>query len=200
MSQEEGVVKYSLEFKKTEPVDSTCRDEIESAREELYELNLIGAHEDGIGFGNISLKKQDGFIITGTQTGHKKSLHVEDYSLVEKVDFESFTTFASGACKPSSEAITHACIYELDKSIGAVIHIHDEKLWRYMLENDFVSTSDVEYGSLEMIKDIKEIYKELNASENSAFVMRGHFEGDFVFDKTLELAKKHLFKILACLK
>ena len=200
MSQEEGVVKYSLEFKKTEPISSTCKDKIEAIREELYALNLIGAYEDGIGFGNISLKNQDSFVITGTQTGHLKSLHVEDYSLVERVDFDTFTTYASGACKPSSEAITHACIYELDSKIQAVIHVHSEKLWRYMLENDFVSTSDVEYGSLEMVKDIQNIYANLEVSENRAFVMKGHFEGVFVFDKTLELAKKHLFEILACLK
>jgi len=200
MNEKDGVVKYTLEFKQTKSIEFTCKDKIESIREELYALNLIGAYDDGIGFGNISLKNQDGFVITGTQTGHKIHLNIEDYSLVEKVNFETFTTYASGQCKPSSEAITHACIYELDESIGAVIHIHDEKLWRYMLENDFINTSDVEYGSLDMIKDIKEIYKELDMLENNAFAMKGHFEGVFVFDKTLQKAKEHLFEILACLK
>ena len=202
MSQEEGVVKYSLEYKKTKPIDSTCKDKIENIRDDLYALNFIGAYEDGIGFGNISLKENssDRFYITGTQTGHKTHLHVEDYSLVEKVDFKSFTTYASGASKPSSEAITHACIYELDKEVKAIIHVHDEKLWRYMLENDYVSTSDVKYGSLDMVEDIKEIYQDLDVLKNSAFVMKGHFEGVFVFGKTLELAKEHLLEILACLK
>lgn len=202
MSQEEGVVKYSLEFKKTEPISSTCKDKIESIREDMYALNLIGAYDDGIGFGNISLKmdNSDKFVITGTQTGHLERLHVEDYSMVERVDFDTFTTYASGACRPSSEAITHACIYALDKKVKAIIHVHNEKLWKYMLEHDYVSTSDVEYGSLEMTKDIQQIYSSLDALENCSFVMRGHFEGVFVFAKSLQEAQKHLMKIMACLK
>ncbi|HIP13483.1 MAG TPA: class II aldolase/adducin family protein [Sulfurospirillum arcachonense] len=199
MSQEEGVVKYSLEFKKTEPISSTCKDKIEVIREDMYALNLIGAYDDGIGFGNISLKidNSDKFVITGTQTGHLKHLHVENYSLVEKVDFDTFTTYASGACQPSSEAITHACIYALDAKIKAIIHVHNEKLWRYMLEHDYISTSDVEYGSLEMTKDIQQIYSSLDALENCSFVMKGHFEGVFVFAEDIEGAKKLLYQIMA---
>jgi ribulose-5-phosphate 4-epimerase/fuculose-1-phosphate aldolase len=199
MSEKEGVVKYSLEFRKTEPISSTCKEKIETIREDLYALNLIGAYEDGIGFGNISLKEESSqsFVITGTGTGHLESLHVEDYSLVERVNFDTFTTYASGVCKPSSEAITHACIYELDSKIKAVIHVHNEKLWKYMLKHDFVSTSDVEYGSLEMVKDIKEIYKTLDVMQNKAFVMKGHFEGVFVFGENMEEAKRELYQIMA---
>jgi ribulose-5-phosphate 4-epimerase/fuculose-1-phosphate aldolase len=202
MSEQEGVVKYSLEFKKTKPICSTCIEQIESVREDLYTLHLIGAYEDGLGFGNISLKKENSqsFVITGTQTGHKEHLHKEDYSLVERVDFDIFTTYASGAREPSSEAITHACIYNLDSKIKAIIHVHNEKLWRYMLQNDFISTSDVEYGSLEMVKDIQNIYKDLDALQNSTFVMKGHFEGVFVFGKSLQEAQKQLMQIMSCLK
>jgi ribulose-5-phosphate 4-epimerase/fuculose-1-phosphate aldolase len=198
MSQKEGVVKYSLEFRKTKPISSTCKDKIEAIREDLYALNLIGAYADGIGFGNISLKEKNSqsFVITGTQTGHLESLHVEDYSLVEKVNFRTFTTYASGACKPSSEALSHACIYGLDESIGAVIHIHNEKLWRHMLDGDFVCTSDVEYGSLEMVKDIRDIYAKIDILKHNSFVMKGHFEGIFVFGKTLQEAKKELYSLV----
>lgn len=199
MSQEEGVVKYTLEYEKTEPISSTCKDKIEAIREDLYALRLIGAYDDGIGFGNISLRvvNFDKFVITGTQTGHLARLHVEDYSLVEKVDFDTFTTYASGACKPSSEAITHACIYNLDARIKAIIHVHNEKLWRYMLKNDYISTNDVEYGSLEMTKDIQKIYSSLDVLKYNSFVMKGHFEGVFVFAENLDNAKKRLYKIMA---
>lgn len=199
MSQEEGVVKYSLKFKKTKPVSLTCKEKIETVREDLYALNLIGAYEDGIGFGNISLKEDnsDKFVITGTQTGHLACLHVEDYSLVEKVDFDTFTTYASGMSEPSSEAITHACIYALNKKIKAIIHVHNEKLWRYMLDNDYVSTSDVEYGSLEMVKDIQKIYKSHDVLKDNAFVMKGHFEGVFVFAENINAAKKDLYQIMS---
>ncbi len=199
MKEIEGVVKYSLEFTQTEALEFEKIQEIEETRVDLYALNLIGAYEDGIGFGNISQKEENSskFFITATQTGHLKDLKSEDYSLVEKVDFESFTTYASGASKPSSEALTHGCIYELDKDINAIIHVHNEKLWRYMLENGYVSTSDVEYGSLEMVQDIQKIYSTLTPLDNRAFVMKGHFEGVFTFGKTMQEAKEELYKILA---
>jgi ribulose-5-phosphate 4-epimerase/fuculose-1-phosphate aldolase len=199
MSQEEGVVKYSLEFTKTQSCAFEDIKEIEQTRKDLYTLGLVGAYPDGIGFGNISQKESGSsdFFITGTQTGHLENLQAQDYALVEKVDFKTFTTYASGASKPSSEAVTHACIYDLDENINAVIHVHNEKLWRYMLEGDYISTSDVEYGSLEMVKDIQDIYKNLNPLDSGAFVMKGHFEGVFVFGKNIQEAKVVLYQILA---
>jgi len=195
----EGAVKYSLDFKEIDACPFICIEEIEEIRKDLYALGLIGAYSDGIGFGNISQKEQGSrdFFITGTQTGHLANLKAEDYALVEEVDFESFTTYASGACKPSSEAVTHACIYELDENINAVIHVHNEKLWRYMLEEDYVSTGNVEYGSLEMVKDIQSIYQDIDVLENRAFVMKGHFEGVFVFGKSIKEAIITLYQILA---
>ena len=199
MSQKEGVVKYSLDFEETSSLPFICVEEIEEIRVDLFALGLIGAYKNGIGFGNISQKEvgSSDFFITGTQTGHLAELEAKDYSLVERVDFDTFTTYASGASKPSSEAMTHACIYKLDKNINAIIHVHNEKLWRYMLKNDFVSTSDVEYGSLAMTKDIQKIYCSLDALENRAFVMKGHFEGVFVFGKNLEEAKRKLYQVMA---
>lgn len=198
MSQEEGVVKYTLDFTKTDPFPFICIEEIEEVRKDLYALGLIGAYEDGIGFGNISQKDPGSpdFFITGTQTGHLSDLSENDYALVEEVDFETFTTFASGASEPSSEAITHACIYDLDDEINAIIHVHNEKLWNFMLEGNYIVTSEVEYGSLEMVKDIQNIYKDINAIENGAFVMKGHYEGVFVFAHTIEEAKRNLYLIL----
>ncbi len=175
MSQEEGVVKYSLEFEKTSACPFICVEEIEEIREDLYALGLIGAYSDGIGFGNISQREGGSrdFFITGTQTGQLASLVAKDYFWVEKVDFETFTTYASGASEPSSEAITHACIYELDSKINAIIQVHNERLWRYILQNDFVSTGDVEYGSLEMVEDIKKIYEKQNALKKLCFCYEG---------------------------
>ena len=195
---DDGVVKYSLEFEQTDIVALEECKEIEKIREDLFALGLIGAYSNGIGYGNISVRyeKNNAFVITATQTGALSNLKPKDYSLVQKVNFTTFTTTAVGSSKPSSEAITHACIYELDCNINAVIHIHNEKLWNFMLENDYLTTNDTPYGTPEMVEDVRAMYKNIKPLENNAFVMKGHFEGIVTFGKNLKEAKRRLYKII----
>ena len=198
MSQEEGVVKYNLEFKEDKLDITSEYRELEEIREELYSLGLIGAYEDGIGFGNISIKEEDSnaFIITATQTGHLSSLSQKDYSKVLDIDFKNFKTIACGESKPSSECITHGAIYKLDENIKAVIHIHNEKLWNLMLENNYLSTNDTPYGTIEMVEDVVSMYKNIKPLENNLFVMKGHEEGIVCFGSTLKEAKLKLFSLI----
>ena len=195
---DEGVVKYSLKYTKTNEIAKKECKKIEKVRSRLYALGLIGAYSDGIGFGNISLryKKKNSFVITATQTGELPKLSAAYYSLVKKVNFKKFTTYAIGPSKPSSEAITHACIYNINPQINAVIHVHNEKIWKYMLENDYLSTNDTEYGTLQMVEDVRSIYQDIDPFLNNAFVMKGHFEGVVTFGKTLADAEKTLYTIL----
>ena len=195
---DEGVVKYSLRYTKTDELAVKECKKIEKVRSRLYSLGLIGAYNDGIGFGNISLryKKKNSFVITATQTGELPRLTPNYYSLVKKVDLKKFTTYAVGPSKPSSEAITHGCIYKIDSQINAIIHIHNEKIWNYMLENDYLSTNDTPYGTPEMVDDVKSIYKNIDPFLNNAFVMKGHFEGVVTFGKTLAEAEKTLYEII----
>lgn len=197
MSEIEGVVKYNLEFEKKELDLENEYKNLENLRERLYALGLIGAYEDGLGYGNLSLRLKDSkeFLITATQTGHLKNLQLKDYSVVKKIDFKSFKTTAFGLCKPSSECITHGAIYNLDKNINAVIHIHNEKLWNFMLKNDYLSTNDTPYGTPEMVEDIIHMYKDINILKNNLFVMKGHFEGIVCFGKTLEEAELTLYSL-----
>lgn len=200
---DDGVVKYSLEFTQTHEIALKECKKIEKVREDMFALGLIGAYSNGIGYGNISVryKKKKAFVITATQTGELPKLSPKYYSLVQKVNFKTFTTTAIGVSKPSSEAITHACIYELDKNINAIIHIHNEQLWNFMLENDYLSTNDTPYGTPEMVEDVRNIYKNIDPLLNNAFVMKGHFEGIVTFGKNLKAAKKSLYEIIhACLQ
>ncbi len=184
---DEGVVKYSLEFiEDKNAIKFEDIKELEECRERLYELELIGAYPDGIGFGNISqLSQNGGFIITSTQTGHLANLDENLYSKVDRVDIEAFTTYARGSTKPSSEAITHEAIYRLDDSIKAIIHIHNEKLWRYMIDHGYKTTTDVPYGSPQMVESVEEIYQTKEELRKNIFAMRGHFEGVFAFGETI---------------
>ncbi len=198
MVEKEGVVKYSLDFTSKEISFEKEYQVLEECRERLYVLGLIGAYNDGIGYGNIStrINDTDAFLITATQTGHLSNLSPTAYSLVEKIDFKSFKTIASGMSRPSSECITHGAIYSLDKEINAVVHIHNEKLWNFMLENDLLSTKNTPYGTPEMVEDVINIYKDIDVLSNNVFVMKGHFEGIVSFGKDIAQAEKAVYEII----
>jgi len=191
----DGVIKYNFDFSKTKPIEKKLFTDIEKVRKRLIKLELIG-EKDGIGYGNISQKiDKKQFVITGTQTGHLKNLETQHYSLIEDYNDEKFYIKSSGAIKPSSEALTHATIYNLDEKIKAVIHIHSLYLWEFMLKNNYLKTKDVEYGSIEMINEVNSIYSQIKALSNPKFVMLGHIEGIIFFGDSIEMAEKELLKV-----
>jgi len=192
----DGVIKYQLDFNPSSPLKPSSFLEIESVRERLFALKLIGVQE-GIGYGNISKRvDKNSFVITGTQTGHLKNLNSQHYSLIEKYRDEEFYLKSSGAIKPSSEALTHGTIYNLDENINAVIHIHSKSIWKFMLEGNYLKTKNVEYGSIEMIEEVNRIFSINNPLDNPKFVMAGHEDGVMVFGRDLKEAELTLFTIL----
>jgi len=193
----DGVIKYNFDFESTPSLEEEQFLEIESVRKRLFALNLIGVTTDGIGFGNISKRvSQNSFVITGTQTGHLSDLVGEHYSLVEDYNDNEFYLKSSGAIKPSSEALTHGTIYNLSSNISAVIHIHSKVIWKFMLEHDYLATDNVEYGSTEMIDEVKRLFYKINTLDNPKFVMAGHKDGVMVFGKDLLSAELKLYEIL----
>jgi ribulose-5-phosphate 4-epimerase/fuculose-1-phosphate aldolase len=197
MSNEiDGIIKYNFDFTKTTPLDNTLWEDIEEVRKRLYKQNLIGVYPNGIGFGNISKRvSKNSFVITGTQTGDMESLSSEYYSFVEEFDDSEYYLKSSGMVKPSSEALTHGTIYNLSEEINGVIHIHSLNLWNFMIENEYLVTNDVPYGSREMIQDIKDLYEKSDL-KNSKFAMIGHEEGIIVFGKTLKEAEFTLCELI----
>ena len=193
----DGIIKYNFDFKKTAPLRASRYVEIEERRERLFALGLIGI-ANGVGFGNISQRAgKKSFVITGTQTGHLKSLGAEHYSLIEDFNSRKFHLKASGAIEPSSEALTHGIIYKLSSKIGAVIHVHSKTIWNFMLKHNYLKTNvNVEYGSVEMIDEIRRIYLNLTPLSNSKFVMAGHQDGAIFFGKDLKDAEMELLRVI----
>jgi hypothetical protein len=65
----EGVVKFNCHWSQSGPIISDEQYEIINYwREILYNMDLIGAYENGVGFGNISMRIKGGnqFVITGS--------------------------------------------------------------------------------------------------------------------------------------
>ncbi|MEQ8959238.1 MAG: class II aldolase/adducin family protein, partial [Coleofasciculus sp. C2-GNP5-27] len=68
---DEGYVKYQCHWMKAKPLPYEQIAELNQWRDKLYQLNLIGMYENGIGFGNLSIRYTPSgeFIISGTKTG-----------------------------------------------------------------------------------------------------------------------------------
>ena len=192
----DGVIKYSIEHTTKDAPAFNEYESLESLRSRLFTLGLIGV-QDGIGYGNISVreKNRDSFFITATQTGELSSLTEEYYTYIEDYDFLNFSVNSFGKHKPSSEALSHAMIYQINPEINSVIHIHSKALWEFMKKNNSLFTT-AEYGTVEMAEEIASLYKNSNPFENSIFVMKGHEDGVIAFGKSVKEAELTLYSMI----
>lgn len=72
MSIDEGYIKFNLDWKNTSfNFKNEDFESLNSIRNQLFKLNLIGAYPNGIGFGNLSIRHSNSeFIISGSATGN----------------------------------------------------------------------------------------------------------------------------------
>ena len=192
----DGVIKYRVEHENSLAPSFANFSTLEALRSRLFALGLIG-EKDGIGYGNLSKRvgQSHTFFITATQTGKQANLTPEQYTHIDDYDFEKFTVFSKGTHKPSSEALSHAMIYEVDTDINVVIHIHSHALWLLMQEHQYLSTQ-AEYGTEQMVNEIEMLYRDINPFTNNAFVMKGHEDGIITFGRNIEEAEHALCSII----
>src|SRR6266540_3799097 len=192
--QEEGVIKFNCTWIKEDPLDFELIKELNEWRNRLYNEGLIGVSENGIGYGNISIRyKQNSFIISGSSTGKFKELTNEHYTQVTEYNLEKNSLTTIGPIIASSESLTHAMIYECGKNINAVLHVHHFKLWKKLLNILPSTDKDVEYGTPAMAGEIVRLFKESNLAEYKIFAMAGHGEGVVSFGKNLNEAGQVLW-------
>ena len=195
--QEEGVIKFNCTWIKEAPLDFALIKELNEWRNKLYNESLIGVNKDGIGYGNISIRyKQNSFIISGSSTGKLKELTNEHYTRVTEYNIDKNSLTTVGPIIASSESLTHAMIYECEKHINAVLHVHHFKLWKKLLNIIPSTDKDVEYGTPAMAGEIVRLFKESNLAEYKIFAMAGHEEGVVSFGKNLNEAGQVLFNKL----
>jgi len=195
--KEEGVIKFNCQWTKSAPLTGTWINDLTVWRDKLYKAGLIGENEDGIGYGNISIRfQQNKFIISGSGTGKLKKLTEEHYALVTDYNVDENTLCATGPIIASSESLTHAMIYEYGGDINAVIHVHHLKLWKKLLKSLPATDENIEYGTPEMAKEITRLFNEQKLSEHKLFAMGGHSGGIVCFGKSLEEAGELLLNEL----
>lgn len=188
---QDGYVKFDCHLTKEKiAIPSELFAPLNYWRNELWLKCLIGAYPNGIGYGNISVRKlgSDQFYISGTATGGIPELDQIHYPLVERCDPALNSIWCRGLIKASAESMSHAAVYSANGDIGAVVHVHSRLLWERYL--DILPTTDknVEYGTPEMAFEIGRIMSLPETLAHKILVMGGHEEGIISFGKTVEEA------------
>jgi ribulose-5-phosphate 4-epimerase/fuculose-1-phosphate aldolase len=193
---DEGYIKFKAEWTETAPLEHIQIAELNNCRETLYQAGLIGAYDNGIGYGNLSQRwnKAGQFIISGSKTGLLSETTEKHYSKVLSFDLDRNQLVCEGPVIASSESMSHAVIYQECLNINAVIHVHHLGLWKDLLYKVPTTDEAATYGSPEMAYSIIDLLNNSNLKEQRIFVMAGHEEGIFVFGETIAEALKSILQ------
>jgi L-ribulose-5-phosphate 4-epimerase len=204
MSEQEGVIKYRLDYHLAPAQIVEGFAELNAWRVLLWRLGVIGqddARYGGLGYGNLSLRLDGGgFLITGTQTGHLPQLTAEHYAYVRQARPEENYLQAEGPLPPSSEALTHAAIYLAAPSVRCVAHGHCPEIWRNAKTLGLACVAEeIAYGTPAMARAVSAI-TETNPGQG-VIVMLGHQDGLLTYGQTPEqscwLMARHLAEAFA---
>jgi L-ribulose-5-phosphate 4-epimerase len=194
---DDGYVKFSCHWISDDPLGEEQVQALSSCREKLKKMGLIGAHDDGIGFGNISRRwREDQFVISGTQTGHLDHLTARHYSLVVDFDIHNNHLVCKGPSKASSESMSHGVIYQQNEGINAVIHVHSTSLWEKLLFKVPTTGKSMAYGTPAMAMEIVRLFQETDVYEQKVIAMAGHQDGLFSFGMDLDEAMRVMLAFL----
>ncbi len=198
MTVDEGYIKYESRWTPGPAADAAAAALLDKWRRPLFAAGLIGEYPDlRIGYGNLSIRVGDTgqFLISGTQTGRLASTTTQHYSLVTNYDIGANVVHCTGPMQASSEAMTHAAIYELADNINAVVHIHSKPHWDALV--NVLPTTDpaVAYGTPEMAAEFARLYVGTSFSRDGVAVMGGHEEGILSFGTTLAEAARRVLEL-----
>ncbi|AMV71378.1 hypothetical protein JCM30471_32170 [Desulfuromonas carbonis] len=193
MSQQEGVIKFDLEFTPAPPLPMAELAELNGWRRILFQVGLVGCDPKryaGLGFGNVSLRlppfaappQQRPFTISGTQTGPLALLGPEHYALVRNCDAQANRVVAQGPIRPSSEALTHGALYALDPELRCVLHVHSPLLWQRAAALGLPATDPAAaYGTPAMATAVASLYADPAVRAGGILAMAGHEDGLVAF-------------------
>ena len=190
---DEGYIKFDCRWTEGPSFPNDVIKNINKCRQALYQLKLIGAYSNGIGFGNLSQRIKDNtFLISGSATGGITELSGAHYAIVDHFDINQNQVHCHGPIRASSESMSHAIIYQNCPDINAVIHVHHLKMWQKLLNQVPTTEASVSYGTPEMSHEIVRLLQESELLKKKLFVTAGHKEGIFTFGMNLEEALEKL--------
>lgn len=204
--EQEGTIKYELEFYPGAPINNDSFKELNAWRRVFYKMNLIGQDKnryDGLGYGNISCrfiddknpKRANAFLVSGSQTAHLNKLSPSHYSLVRKCSVINNSVVAVGPIKPSSESLTHGAVYQGDAEINAVVHVHSPEIWNNVVRLKLPFTDkSIHYGTPDMAKKIQQLISQAK-EKSGVIVMKGHEDGVISYGRSIEEASIKLISL-----
>ena len=163
---------------------------INPARNTLAEKGLIGQYSDGLSYGNISIRMPgtDEFYISASDTGKVKSTSKDHYVKIISCDIDSNHCSYAGKALPSSETLTHYIIYKNSIQTNSVIHIHNNKIWQRLLRKVPTTPLSADYGTVDMVKSVEELFSKNSFQSSRLLVMHGHEDGVVCFGSSVEEA------------
>lgn len=197
----EGVIKYTLDHRPERLSEGEVGEQAASLaawRRVLRSVGLLGQEPgryEGAGYGNLSRRARSGFeppgrrsfVITGSQTSGRPTLGLADVALVESYDYRANRVSSRGATTPSSEAMTHGALYDMESRIETVFHAHSPDIWRQARALALPTTDpEVAYGTPEMALEVRRLYRLGDLRDRRLMVMGGHEDGVLAFGRSPE--------------
>lgn len=184
----DGIIKFQTTHKISQiDIDPAVFDVVSDLRTQLYDLALIGQHENGIGYGNLSIRfaKQhaNDFFITGNGTGKHRDLSINGYAVVTNADINNNFIESYGQIKASSESLSHAVLYHANPYIEAVVHVHNNKLWKQLFDMELTTPPSQAFGTPEIATSIGDCMRK--SPDKGIIVMGGHQDGIIAYGNSL---------------
>lgn len=204
MAEQEGVIKYQLDHETQDLPQDIDLTDLTHWRSELLRFGLVGqdpGRYDGFGFGNLSQRLAlGGFLITGSQTGEIRQLGREHYAWVTNAVTAANRITSQGLTKPSSEALTHAAVYDASSEIQFIFHAHSPEIWQAGADLGLPATANVPYGTPEMAEEVSWLFADSDVATRGIFTMTGHEDGVVAFGKSAEQTARRLLEALQAAK
>jgi ribulose-5-phosphate 4-epimerase/fuculose-1-phosphate aldolase len=166
--------------------------QIEELKEwcEKFQKNGLTPVIEGNYTGNLSLRWEEGFIITASGLKNKENLGNDCFVYVKSYDEQSNTVYVEGERQPSSEAVMHFMIYKARKEVNAVFHGHNDAIIANAEKLEMSTTAtEHEPGSKELANEVVRAL-----GNNNLVVIKNH--GFISVGKTMNEAGKRALAVL----
>lgn len=191
-------IKFTHDWEEKEfDLDAELLKQFQKTHAMLEEAGLMGG-EDGIGFGNMSVRSKDPkhFVITGTGAGLQPTLKARHLALVTDYAFDRNFVRSIGLTAASSESLSHAAIYQALPKANAIIHIHHKQLWQDQ-QHKLPTTSELaEFGTVELARELYQVCLNQSVNKKKIIIMGGHPDGIIAFGNDLITIANNLIQQL----
>jgi len=197
----EGVVKFTVDHGVGAAPRASRSAPLRAWFRILRRLELLGRRADryeGFAYGNLSRRTGDGLLVTCTQTSGRQRLAPEDFTRVTHWSIAGNRLRSTGPCRPSSETLTHAMVYDQVPAAHWVFHVHSPEIWQNAAGLGLpVTDPGAEYGTPAMARAVAATLESLGQPATGILAMGGHEDGIVAWGATADEAGCRLLTALA---